>query len=57
MIILTQEMTKDELIAIAEAGFGEMVKAVVDVEKGIIALDAELHSDLEAYCIENGSPG
>lgn len=32
-----------------------MVKAVVDVELGIVALDAELHSDLEAYCLENGS--
>ena len=32
-----------------------MVKAVVDVEKEIIALDAELHADLEAYCIEKGS--
>jgi len=55
MIILTQEMTKKELISIAETGFGEMVKAVVDVDRGIVAIDAELHSDLEAYCLENGS--
>lgn len=41
--------------AIAEICFGEMVKAVVDVELGIVALDADLHSDLEAYCLENGS--
>lgn len=39
----------------AETGFGEMVKAVVDVELGIIALDAELHSDLESYCLTHGS--
>jgi len=55
MIILMQEMTIKELKSIAEAGFGEMVKAVVDVDLGIVAIDAELHSDLEAYCIENGS--
>lgn len=55
MLILTQEMKIDELKSMAENGFGEMVKAVVDVDRGIIALDAELHSDLEAYCIERGS--
>ena len=32
-----------------------MVKAVVDVEKRIIAVDAELHADLEEMLIENGS--
>ena len=55
MKILAQEMTVEELRAIAEAGFGEMVKAVVDVDREIIAIDAELHSDLEAYCLEHGS--
>ena len=39
----------------AEKGFGSMVKAVVDVEKEIIAVDAELHSDEEALLLENGS--
>ena len=32
-----------------------MVKAVVDVEEGIIALGAELHSDEEALLLQNGS--
>ena len=35
--------------------FGNMVKAVVDVEKELLAVDAELHSDLEALLLENGS--
>jgi len=35
--------------------FGNMVKAVVDVEKELIAVDAELHSDLEALLLDNGS--
>ena len=39
----------------AEKGFGSMVKAVVDVEKEIMAVDAELHSDEEALLLENGS--
>jgi len=55
MQILDKEITVDELKSIAEAGFGEMVKAVVDVDLGVVAIDAELHSDLEAYCIERGS--
>jgi len=39
----------------AERGFGTMVKAVVDVEAGIMAVDAELHADQEALLLENGS--
>jgi len=39
----------------AAAMFGNLVKAVVDVDKELLALDAELHSDLEALLIENGS--
>lgn len=35
--------------------FGNFVKAVVDVELGIMAVDAELHADLEALLLENGS--
>ena len=35
--------------------FGDMVKAVVDVERELIAVDAELHSDLEAMLLEDGS--
>ncbi len=55
MQILTKQITIEELNAIAVQGFGDMVKAVVDIEKEIIAIDAELHSDLEAYCIDNES--
>jgi len=35
--------------------FGDMVKAVVDVDRELIALDAELHSDLEALLLQKGS--
>ena len=44
-----------ELKDMAEQGFGTLVKAVVDVEAGIMAVDAELHSDEEALLLENGS--
>jgi len=39
----------------AAATFGNLVKAVVDVEREIVAVDAELHSDLEALLLGNGS--
>lgn len=39
----------------AARSFGDLVKAVVDVERGIMSLDAELHSDEEAQLLEDGS--
>ncbi|MBI2459345.1 MAG: hypothetical protein HYV53_02200 [Parcubacteria group bacterium] len=39
----------------AEKMFGNLVKAVVDIERGIMAVDAELHADEEAGLIKNGS--
>ena len=55
MKIITKTLSIDELTEMAKAGFGDLVKAVVDIEREIIALDAELHSDLEAVLLEDGS--
>lgn len=55
MQILKKVISNGELISIAENGFGEMVKAVVDIELELVAIDAELHSDLEALLLEMGS--
>ncbi|MBI2871460.1 MAG: hypothetical protein HYY14_07125 [Candidatus Omnitrophica bacterium] len=55
MKIITDAITLNEVNEIAARGFGDMVKAVVDVERELIALDAELHADLEALLLENGS--
>lgn len=35
--------------------FKSVIKAVVDIERQIIALDAELHADLENLLLRNGS--
>jgi len=35
--------------------FGNMVKAVIDIDKEIMAVDGELHADEEALLLENGS--
>ena len=55
MQILNQPIAIDELKKIAAETFIDLVKAVVDVEKELIAIDAELHSDLEALLLEKGS--
>ncbi len=34
---------------------GAMVKAVVDIKKEIIAVDAEMHADLEQFLLGSGS--
>ena len=46
---------RSELAELAERQFGDMVKAVVDVGRGIMAIGAELHSDEEAHLLEDGS--
>lgn len=55
MKILDKIITIEELKKIAVDMFGDLVKAVVDVDREMIALDAELHADLEALFLENGS--
>ena len=48
-------MTLGELSDMATAMFGTVVKAVVDIERDLLAVDGELHSDLEALLLEDGS--
>jgi hypothetical protein len=53
--IIEKPITKKELIKIAEEGFGDMVKVVVDIAKNIIAIGGELHSDEEEELLSLGS--
>ena len=55
MIILDKQITIEQLAAIASQLYGDMVKAVADVRNNLMAIDAELHSDLEKALLENGS--
>ncbi len=48
-------ITLPELKTMAVAMFGDMVKVVVDAERRIMAVDAELHADEEAALLERGS--
>lgn len=55
MKIIAEKLTPNELKQMASDRFGNLVKAVVDVERELVAVDAELHSDLEALLLEDGS--
>ena len=55
MIILQEPISRDTLTAMLENHFSDMVKGVVDVERELLALDADLHADLEALLLEDGS--
>lgn len=54
-MIIKDSLKFQDLRRMAEQMFGDMVKAVVDVDRQLIAVDAELHSDLEALLLEDGS--
>ena len=46
-------VTESELLAMAEARFGDMVKGVIDIDRGVVAFGGELHADQEAVLIQN----
>ena len=55
MIILERSISRAELKEYAANTFGDMIKCVADVDKGLLAIDADLHADLERMLLENGS--
>lgn len=55
IIIIDKAITVDELRQMAQEGFGDFVKGACDLEKGILALGGELHSDCYEALIEDGS--
>ena len=53
--IINEPIKLQDLKDTAKATFGNLIKAVVDIENGKMALFGELHSDEEAMLIEKGS--
>jgi hypothetical protein len=53
--IVRQAISLADVRSLAEAGFGDMVKASVDVVRGLMAIGGELHSDEEALLLDDGS--
>lgn len=55
MKIIQDKITLEELKEMSAKMFGNLVKAVVDVEKRIMTIDGELHADEESLMLANGS--
>jgi hypothetical protein len=53
--IVEEAIDIKELIKIGQEGFGDLIKAVVDIEKEIMAIGGELHADEEAILLSSGS--
>lgn len=53
--IVKQPINIGKLIDSASKQFGDMVKAVVDIDKEIMAIGGELHADEETVLLEQGS--
>ena len=55
MLTVTDAITVAELTRLAEGRFGGLVKAVVDVRRGLMVVDADMHADEEAALLDDGS--
>lgn len=55
MKIVKETISLEELKKMSEKMFGGIVKAVVDIEKEIMVVDAGMHADQEYLLLENGS--
>lgn len=55
IVVLDRRIDRDQLAHLVRQGFGDMVKYVVDVEQGIVAVGGELHADAEALLLDAGS--
>lgn len=53
--IVRAPVSLGSLRRMAAAQFGDFVKAVVDVERGLMAVGGELHADEEALLLQDGS--
>jgi hypothetical protein len=53
--IISTRVSFEDLKELAKESFGDMIKAVVDIQLRNIALGGELHADAESKLLENGS--
>ena len=54
-VVAPDTISVDDVRLLAQARFGDMIKGVVDLERGILLLDADLHADQEAALLADGS--
>lgn len=53
--IVRGPITRSDLTILAASRFGDLVKAVVDVTRCVMAVSGELHADEEALLLDDGS--
>lgn len=52
---ISTPIPRSELARLAEEQFGDWIKAVVDISRGIMAVGGDLHADDEAVLLADGS--
>ena len=52
---ILRPITRRRLKELAEASFGEMIKAVVDSRRRVMVVGGELHADEEQWLLDSGS--
>ncbi len=55
MKLISKPISEKIILKEYNSFFRNMIKAVVDIENELIAIDAELHADLEAFLLSEGS--
>jgi len=55
MQLITKPISKSKLKELSQRSFGTLVKAVVDIEKKIMVIDAAMHADEETHLLHHGS--
>lgn len=55
MKLVDKTISLPDLVLMANKMFGGLVKAVVDIEKQIVVVDAGMHADEEQFLLEQGS--
>ena len=53
--LVSEPVSRAHLARLAEEQFGDWIKAVVDVSRGVMALGGDLHADDEALLLADGS--
>ena len=55
IVVIADRIASAQLAELVDRFFTDMVKYVVDVERGIAAVGGELHADAEQLLLEDGS--
>jgi hypothetical protein len=55
ILVLAGRIDRAALRRLVTSGFGDMVRFVVDVRRGVVAIGGELHADAEQILLDAGS--